>query len=149
LALVVALVACGGSGGSAQVAEDDAPAGPPENGAPMPAASRAGGVPPYPTAFVWKRHERLPSEFDTMEAFTRDSFIQVVAWYDSALGGWRRTVATDAVHYHRDPNLVAVIVSPWEGEDVPDWGPEELKQARTSIGVAWKKDLQPGPEAGT
>lgn len=143
----MALAACSGSGDSAQVA--DVAAGPLENGDPMPHASQAGGVPPYPAAFVWKRHERLPSEFDTIEAFTADSFLQVVAWYDTTLADWRRTVAVDAVHYHKDPNLVAVIVSPWEGEDVPEEGPEALKQARTSIGVAWRKDLQAEPEAGT
>ena len=111
------------------------------NGRPMPRAAEASGVPPYPNAIVWSRYQRPPSEFHTFEAFTPDSFLQVVAFYDQALPGWRRTVAKDAVHYHQDPDLASVVLAPWEGQDIPEDGPEELRPMRTSIGVAWKKGL--------
>ena len=147
LAVACALVACGGGGepadsgqAAAQEPRADAP-GAIDNGDPMPAAAEAYGVPPYPNAIVWTRYERQPSEFHTIEAFTADSFLQVVAFYDSALSEWRRTVAKDAVHYHQDPNLATLIVAPWEGQDVPESGPDELRPMRTSIGLAWKKGL--------
>lgn len=139
-------VACGERSGAARQEpparrEPAATAGPIENGAPMPPAVRAGGVPPYPGAVVWMRVPRPPSEFHALESFTPDSFLQVVAFYDSTLSTWRRTVAKDAVHYHRDPNIATVIVSPWEGGDVPEDGPRPLREARTSIGMAWKEGL--------
>ena len=144
VALVTALSACNGNGGPDDAARQE-PAqqaeqlGPRANGAPMPPAERAAGAPPYPNAVVWMRWERPPSEFDAVEAFTPDSFLQVVAWYDRALADWRRTVAKDAVHYHLDPNVASLIVSPWEGEAVPEESPEALRRARTSIGLAWRK----------
>jgi len=143
-ALVVALAACGGSEGSGGVAAEGAPQqgdrlGPVANGDPMPPPERAGGAPPYPNAVVWMRWERPPSEFHAIEAFTPDSFLQVVAYYDVALADWRRTVARDAVHYHRDPNVASLIVAPWEGQVIPEDGPVPLRQARTSIGLAWRK----------
>ena len=143
-ALVVALAACGGSKGTGEAAEqpaaeEGARLGPVANGDPMPPAERTGGAPPYPNAVVWMRWERPPSEFDAIEAFTPDSFLQVVAYYDVALADWRRTVAQDAVHYHLDPNVASLIVSPWEWQAIPEDGPETLRQARTSIGLAWRK----------
>lgn len=145
LLLAVAL-ACGREAGAPEAAveaEASSPvtlAGPIENGSPMPVAARAGGAAPYPGAVVWMRQARPPSEFRALEAFTPDSFPRVVAFYDSALAGWRRTIAKDAVHYHRDPDVVVVVVSPWDGENVPRDGPRPLRQARTSIGVAWRDD---------
>ena len=144
VALVAALSSCGGNGTSGDAAPEQ-PAregeriGPIANGDPMPPAERAAGAPPYPNAVVWMRWERPPSEFEAVEAFTPDSFLQVVAWYDQALADWRRTVAKDAVHYHRDPNVASLIVSPWEGEAVPEGSPDALRRARTSIGLAWRK----------
>jgi hypothetical protein len=105
----------------------------------MPPSERAGGVPPYPGAIVWQIQPRLPSEFDTVEAFTPDLFSQVVAFYDQNLPEWRRTVAKDAVHYHLDPNVASVIVAPWDGEEIGEEGPAVLRETRTSIGIAWKK----------
>jgi hypothetical protein len=143
-ALVVVLAACTGNGGSVEVAaegtaQEEERLGPVANGDPMPPAERTGGAPPYPNAVVWMRWERPPSEFDAIEAFTPDSFLQVVAYYDVALADWRRTVAQDAVHYHLDPNVATLIVSPWDGQVIPEDGPEALRQARTSIGLAWRK----------
>ena len=112
-----------------------------ENGDPMPPADQAGGVPPYPNAIVWESHPRPPSEFHTFAAFTPDTFLSVVAFYDRSLAEWRRTVAKDAVHYHLDPNVASVIVSPWNGEQLGEGDPRELREMRTSIGIAWKKDL--------
>jgi hypothetical protein len=144
VALVTLLSACGGNGGSddgatEQPAQQGERLGPVANGDPMPPAEQAAGAPPYPNAVVWMRWERPPSEFESVEAFTPDSFLQVVAWYDQSLADWRRTVAKDAVHYHRDPNVASLIVSPWEGEVLPQDSPEALRRARTSIGLAWRK----------
>jgi hypothetical protein len=105
----------------------------------MPPAEENGGVPPYPGAVVWTAVPPPPSEFHTVQAFTPDSFPTVVAFYDRALSDWRRTVAEDAVHYHRDPDLGSVIVSPWSGERMGDKGPEALRETRTSIGIAWRE----------
>lgn len=151
LVLGALLAACGGQTGASEGERATEPpaaaeasgeatlAGPLENGQAMPPAARAGGIPPYPGAVVWMRLPRPASEFRVLEAFTPDSFLQVVAYYDSALSGWRRTVAKDAVHYHRDPDLATLIVAPWEGWTVAEGEPAPLRAARTSIGLAWKE----------
>ena len=110
-----------------------------ENGDPMPPAEENGGVPPYPGAVVWTVVPPPPSEFHVVNAFTPDTFPMVVEFYDQALADWRRTVAKDAVHYHRDPNIASVIVAPWSGEKMGEEGPEELLETRTSIGIAWQE----------
>jgi hypothetical protein len=148
LVSVAVLAACGGGDAEETAGEQPSAAtgtgqgarlGPVANGDPMPPAEEAAGAIPYPGAVVWMRVERPPSAFEAIDAFTPDSFLQVVAFYDRALADWRRTVAEDAVTYHRDPEVASLIVSPWLGEDVPEGSPAVLRQARTSIGLAWRK----------
>lgn len=135
----------------ADVAEDAAPIdttpGPTAplvvpNGSPMPPAERTAGVPPYPGAVVWMRHDRRVTEFEAIEAFTPDPYEQVVAHYDSILtDGWRREEFADAVTYTKDPDMGAVMLMPWNASVLPADAPEPLRTAQTGIGVAWKKDL--------
>ncbi len=152
-ALALAL-ACGGPRGESpdEAAEGTAAAdsllpdqgegallGPVPNGSPMLPAEQAGGVPPYPGAVVWMRAERNPSEFDAVEAFTADSYPRVVAFYDSALSGWKRSQFADAVTYELESDSSAVSVFPWDGAEVPEAAPAVLKDAHAAIGAAWKK----------
>ena len=148
-------MACGGSGEAEEetagvvaeqvpVAERVVP-----DGDPMPPAD-VSGVPPYPGAVVWRLSPRRISEFDAIEAFTTDDFADVVAFYDERLGPpWRRERFEDAVTYTLDPDMGAVMLSPWNGALLPEDSPEPLKRARTGIGVSWRKEGVPPPADST
>ena len=109
------------------------------DGSPMPSAEIS-GVPPYPGAVVWRLSPRRVTEFDAIEAFTSDSFANVVAFYDERMGEpWRREEFGDAVTYTLDPDMGAIMLSPWDGRELPDDAPQPLRDSRTGIGVSWRK----------
>lgn len=102
----------------------------------MPAATDAGGVTPYPDAIVHMRSARR-SPYFIMEAFTPDSWEDVVAFYEDSLIGWAREEAGDMVIFELD-DQAAVTISPWEYQSVPPGSPQVLQNARTAIGAAWR-----------
>lgn len=153
LALALALASCAGSdeeaapgtpapaeppAAAADAPLDVSPASPVRNGAPMPPAEQAGGIPPYPGAVVYVRLPRSNPEIRSLEAFTPDPYETVVAFYDSALPGWDRVRDPEVVLYDAGGDRAAVTVSVWDHDQVPPAAPAVLKDARTAIGAAWR-----------
>lgn len=111
------------------------------NGAPMPAAERTRGAPPYPDAIVWNRSDKSRDDARALEAFTTDPVDEVVAFYDERLPSWRRVRARDADIWVLEPDQASVVVSEWDYENAhPDLPPLLREDARTIIGVAWRID---------
>ena len=157
VALLIALLACGGSAEAPDTADTDAaaPDSPPRlaatpdtavtlvgalpDGGPMPAAEDAGGIPPYPGASVHTSRAQT-SEMRSFEAYTPDEWAAVVAWFDAQLGppAWSRLRAEDMVIYEKGDDEAAITVSPWEGESLQVGVAEYMRAARTAIGAAWR-----------
>lgn len=112
-------------------------------GSPMPEASRASGIPPYPGAIVHTRAPRERPGLASFEAFTPDPWEVVEAHYDTVLGReWTKVDAEDTRVYQKENDRAAITLSPWEPDDLPDDGdhPAVLRNARTIIGAAWRTD---------
>ena len=150
--MLAAALACGGSADEPDVgspADTAAPAAAPDtavtlvgtlpDGGPMPAASSAGGIPPYEGASVRTSREQT-AEMRSFEAYTPDEWTTVVAWYDSQLGPpeWSRLLAEEIVIYEKGEDEAAITVSAWAGESLKPGVPEYLRQAKTAIGAAWR-----------
>jgi len=105
----------------------------------MPASENAGGIPAYPGAKVHTSREQT-AEMRSFEAFTPDSWSQVVGWFDDQLGppAWSRRVAEDMVIYEKGDDEAAITVSPWDAEHVRAGAPGFMEDARTAIGAAWR-----------
>jgi hypothetical protein len=145
-ACVLALAACGEEGAppaeESTVAIEPFEAADPAvpDGSPMPSAD-VSGVAPYPGAVVWNLAPRRPDAFHFVEAFTADSFPDVVAFYDEHMGPpWRREQFEDAVTWTLEPDMGAVFLTPWDGRQLPDSAPAALRAARSGIGVSWRKE---------
>lgn len=111
------------------------------NGSPMPAASRAGGIPPYPGAVVHTRLPRNRPGLRSFEAFTPDSWSVVQAHYDTVLGpAWTKIDAEDTTVYQKEDDQAAITLTPWVAADLPTGTdhPAVLRDAHTIIGVAWR-----------
>lgn len=153
LALLLAVMACSGSGDEPDTAsppaDTTAAAATPDSaetlvgtlpdGGPMPPASNAGGIPPYEGASVHTSRQQT-SEMRSFEAYTPDEWSRVVAWYDSQLGPpeWSRVLAEEIVIYEKGEDEAAITVSAWTGESLKPGVPEYMRQARTAIGAAWR-----------
>jgi hypothetical protein len=156
-ALLIAMLACGGSDESPDTSPADSlaldsPARPvaepdtavtlvgslPEGG-PMPPAESAAGIPPYPGARVHTSRAQTP-EMRSFEAYTPDEWTRVVAWFDSQLGppAWSRVRAEDMVIYEKGDDEAAITVSPWEGESLQVGVAEYMREARSVIGAAFR-----------
>jgi hypothetical protein len=151
-ALLIAALACGGSGDDPDPgtpADTTAPAAAPDtavtlvgalpDGGPMPPAASAGGIPPYEGASVHTSRQQT-AEMRSFEAYTPDDWNRVVAWYDSQLGPpeWSRVLAEEIVIYEKGEDEAAITVSAWAGESLKPGVPEYMRQARTAIGAAWR-----------
>lgn len=155
VALLTSLLACGGSESpdtAIPVPVTDSPPAPvatPDTaatlvgalpaGGPMPPATDAGGIPPYPGASVHTSKEQT-SEMRSFEAYTPHEWATVVAWFDSQLGppAWSRLQAEDIVIYEKGDDEAAITVSPWQGESLQVGVAEYMRAARTAIGAAWR-----------
>ncbi|HET9582401.1 MAG TPA: hypothetical protein VFP76_06255 [Gemmatimonadota bacterium] len=108
------------------------------DGEPMPAATDAAGIPPYPGAIV-HMITAAPASTYRVNAFTRDPKEQVVAFYQESLPGWRMIRSPDdIVVFQKEPDQAAVTISDWDGSVLGPEAEEELRRARTAIGTAWR-----------
>jgi hypothetical protein len=155
-ALLIAVLACGGSDQAPEAAPADSLAADPlrpvaepdsavtlvgslPEGGPMPPAQNAAGIPPYPGARIHTSKVQT-SAMRSFEAYTPDEWTTVVAWFDSQLGppAWSRLLAEDMVIYEKGDDEAAITVSPWEGESLQVGVAEYMREARSVIGAAFR-----------